>query len=138
MVQKEVAERLLAAPGDAEYGYLTVFRRLYADARKIATLSPASFFPRPKVWSAVVVLVPAERSLQNGGQDVLALASQSFRMRRKTLANNLAGWRGLAKPVAEECIRSSGLAPGIRAEQLALEDFDRLLTAVRGRTGETV
>lgn len=135
MVQKEVAERLLAAPGDGEYGYLTVYRELYADARKLVTLSPASFHPRPKVWSAVVVLTPAERNLANDAASVLAIASQSFRMRRKTLANNLSGWRGLAKGDAEQCIESAGLAPGIRAERLSLADFDRLESAVAGRMG---
>lgn len=130
MVQKEVAERLLAAPGEGEYGYLTVYRELYADARKLVTLSPGSFHPRPKVWSAVVVLTPAERNLANDSASVLALASQAFRMRRKTLANNLSGWRGLAKGDAEACIESAGLAPGIRAERLSLEDFDRLASAV--------
>jgi 16S rRNA (adenine1518-N6/adenine1519-N6)-dimethyltransferase len=98
-------------------------------------LSPASFYPRPKVWSAVVVLTPADRGLTNDAPTVLALASQSFRMRRKTLANNLAGWRELSKGEAEACITAAGLAPGIRAEQLSLLDFDRLQTAVRERTG---
>lgn len=127
MVQKEVAERLLASPGDSEYGYLTIFRHAYADARKLVTLSPGSFFPRPKVWSAVVVLTPAARALQNDITSVLALTSRAFRMRRKTLANNLVGWHGLAKGEAEACIEAAGLAPGVRAETLGLEDFDRIL-----------
>lgn len=135
MVQKEVAERLLAKPGDREYGYLTVFRELYSDAKKLVTLSPASFFPRPKVWSAVVVLTPAARPLANDATSVLAIASQSFRMRRKTLANNLAGFRGLTKAQAEECIAAVGLAPAIRAEELSLAQFDRLETEVRTRVG---
>lgn len=133
MVQKEVAERLLASPGEGEYGYLTVFRELYADARKLVTLSPASFYPRPKIWSAVVVLTPATRNLGNDAESVLAIASQSFRMRRKTLANNLAGWRGLSKSEAASCIAAAGIDHGIRAEQLSLWDFDRLETAVRER-----
>jgi len=133
MVQKEVAERLLASPGDGDYGYLTVYRDAFADAKKLVTLSPASFFPRPKVWSAVVVLTPADRNLRNDVGSVLAIASQSFRMRRKTLANNLVGWRGLTKPDAEDCIASAGLLPGIRAEQLSLDDFDRLESLVRER-----
>jgi len=130
MVQKEVAERLLARPGTSEYGYLTVFREAYADARKLVTLSPASFFPRPKVWSAVVVLTPANRALENDVPSLLALASQSFRMRRKTLANNLTGWHGLTKGDAESRITEAGLPSGIRAEQLSLADFDRLESAI--------
>jgi 16S rRNA (adenine1518-N6/adenine1519-N6)-dimethyltransferase len=130
MVQKEVAERLLASPGDAEYGYLTVFRTLYADARRLVTLSPASFHPRPKVWSAVVVLTPATRRLRNDAPTLIALASQAFRMRRKTLVNNLSGWRGLSKPEAEACVATAGLQPAVRAEQLSLDDFDRLETAI--------
>lgn len=63
------------------------------------------------------------------------LASQSFRMRRKTLANNLSGWRELTKDEAAECIASAGLPPGIRAERLSLDDFDRLESAVAGQKG---
>ncbi len=130
MVQKEVAERLLAKPGDRDYGYLTVFRAAYADARKLVTLSPGSFYPKPKVWSAVVVLTPRSNGLRNERECVIAVASRAFRMRRKTLANNLSGWRDLDKSTATACITAAGLPADVRAEQLSLDDFDRLETRI--------
>src|SRR5438128_1434538 len=58
MLQKEVAERLTAGPRDEQYGFLTLYARLFATARILMTLDPGSFHPRPKVRSAVVVLDP--------------------------------------------------------------------------------
>jgi 16S rRNA (adenine1518-N6/adenine1519-N6)-dimethyltransferase len=138
MLQKEVVDKILAGPSEEEYGYLSLFVEIYADARLLLTLPPNAFFPRPKVWSAVVVLDPVERALRSPKEDVVALVSWSFRMRRKTLANNLAGFRDLEKKAAEETIEAAGLDPRIRAEALSLEQFDALAVAVREReaTGE--
>ncbi|MGK2857215.1 MAG: 16S rRNA (adenine(1518)-N(6)/adenine(1519)-N(6))-dimethyltransferase RsmA [Thermoanaerobaculia bacterium] len=136
MLQKEVVDKILAKPSDEEYGYLSLFVRIWADSRLLFTLPPNSFFPRPKVWSAVVVLNPVERALANPKDELVALVSQSFRMRRKTLVNNLTGFRDLAKADAEATIVAAGLDPRIRAEALSLEQFDTLGTAVMQATGD--
>lgn len=133
MLQKEVVDKIVAGPSEEEYGYLSLFVEVYADARQLFTLPPNSFFPRPKVWSAVVVLDPVDRALRNPKEDVVALVSWSFRMRRKTLANNLAGFRDLDKRGAEESIAAAGLDPRVRAEALSLEQFDGLATVIRAR-----
>lgn len=133
MLQKEVVDKIVARPSEEEYGYLSLFVRIYADARQLFTLPPNSFFPKPKVWSAVVLLDPVDRPLQSAKEDLVALVSWSFRMRRKTLANNLAGFRDLDKRGAEESIEAASFDPRVRAEALSLEQFDALATVIRSR-----
>ena len=87
MLQKEVAERLTARPGDEQYGYLTLYAQLFARARILMTLEPGSFHPRPNVRSAVVVLDPDRKPFAS--PELLDLISAAFRMRRKKLVNNL-------------------------------------------------
>src|SRR5256885_15642210 len=65
MLQKEVAERLVAKPGTEHYGYLTLYTQLFASAKILMTLDPGSFFPPPKVKSAVVVLDPVQPALSH-------------------------------------------------------------------------
>jgi 16S rRNA (adenine1518-N6/adenine1519-N6)-dimethyltransferase len=122
MLQKEVADRLVAGPGDEAYGYLTLFVRLYASARILMTLEPKSFYPPPKVRSAVVVLDPDRKPFAS--QELIALISASFRMRRKKLVNNLTDY-GTREEVLAAMARA-GIDEGVRAERLSLDDFARL------------
>jgi 16S rRNA (adenine1518-N6/adenine1519-N6)-dimethyltransferase len=94
------------------------------------TLTPGSFFPKPKVRSAVVVLQPAQRDLASTIEAVDAVASTAFRMRRKTLLNNLIGWQGLDRAAVAAAIESAGIDPIVRAETLGLAEFDRLAKAL--------
>lgn len=119
MLQKEVADRLVAKPGTEPYGFLTLFLQLYAKARTLMTLDPGSFYPPPKVRSAVVVLEPDRKPFAS--EELVDLISAAFRMRRKTLVNNLTGWRGLSRSDALGLLGE--LPPGVRAEALTLEDF---------------
>lgn len=121
MLQKEVAERLTAKPRGEQYGYLTLYTELYARAKILMTLDPGSFFPRPKVRSAVVVLDPDRKPFASEG--LLGLISAAFVMRRKKLVNNLTTWD------RAELIRTMErleLNPDARAEELSLDDFARL------------
>ena len=131
MFQREVAEKLTAAPGDDEYGYLTLSVALRAQARILITLAPGSFHPRPKVHSAVVVLDPVSRDLLTSIEEVESLVSASFRMRRKTLVNNLLQWNDLGRDRITSTIEGIGLPADIRAERLGLQEFDRLALALR-------
>jgi len=125
MLQKEVADRLVAKPGTEAYGFLTLFVQLYAKARVLMTLDPGSFYPPPKVRSSVVILEPDRKPYAS--EELIELISAAFRMRRKTLANNLTGWRGLSRADALK------LAPNdVRAEVLALDDFASILSAMSG------
>jgi 16S rRNA (adenine1518-N6/adenine1519-N6)-dimethyltransferase len=131
MLQKEVADRLVAKPRDEPYGYLTLYTRLYASARILMTLEPRSFYPPPKVRSAVVVLDPAPPQIECDRGELLQIISMSFRMRRKKLANNLTEW---PRDVVIAAMQSAGIGENARAEELSLEDFDRLGKAILAAT----
>jgi 16S rRNA (adenine1518-N6/adenine1519-N6)-dimethyltransferase len=117
LIQKEVAERLVARPGERAYGYLTLRTALFADARLLFEVKPAAFHPPPKVDSAVVLLEPRSRDLGLPDREAfLRCLAQSFRQKRKTLRNNLAGCYG------KELVDAWPEAP-LRAEQISLEGF---------------
>jgi 16S rRNA (adenine1518-N6/adenine1519-N6)-dimethyltransferase len=128
MLQKEVADRLVAGPGDEQYGFLTLYRQLFATARILFKLDPRSFHPPPKVRSAVVVL-DADRK-PYASEELLELISASFRMRRKKLVNNLTGYRGLAREEILERLAKAGLDANVRAETMSIDDFARLHSEV--------
>ena len=125
MLQKEVADRLVAHPGDDQYGYLTLYAQLFARARILMTLEPGSFHPRPKVRSAVVVLDPDRKPYAS--DELIDLISASFRMRRKKLVNNLTSWRGRSRVQILEALERSGIGAGARAEETDLDHFARFL-----------
>ena len=119
LIQKEVAQRIAAEPGAADYGYLSVQTKLFADSSLLFTVQPSAFRPPPKVDSAVVELRPNDRiaELKIGNPaEFLAFAGQCFRQKRKTIRNNLAGIYG------RQMIDGWPEA-GMRAEQLSLEQF---------------
>ena len=117
LIQKEVAERLVAAPGSREYGFLTVEIALFATARMLFHVKQTAFHPPPKVDSAVVLLQPrpARWGIQNA-DDFLRFVSLCFRQKRKTLRNNLAEAYG--KDVVDAWPEA-----GLRAEQIPMEGF---------------
>lgn len=126
MLQKEVADRIVAKPGSDPYGYLTLYVAAYASAKTLMTLDPKSFYPPPKVRSAVVVLDPRDPGLASPREELIDLISVSFRMRRKKLVNNLMNWRDTSREQALRAIEAAGLDPDVRAENMSLQDFDRL------------
>ena len=95
LVQKEVADRLTAAPGSRDYGFLTVQTAVFAHARKLFEVRPSAFHPPPKVDSAVVLLEPRPPVVADP-EAFLRFAGLCFRHKRKTLRNNLAETYGKA------------------------------------------
>ena len=126
MLQKEVANRVVAKPGDEEYGYLTLYVQMFASAKTLMTLDPKSFYPPPKVRSAVVVLDPRPPAYKADREALLDLVSTSFRMRRKKLVNNLTGWRGLSRADVLALMARAKISEDVRAETMSLSDFDQL------------
>lgn len=119
MLQKEVVQRLCAAPGDSAYGRLGIMIQYHCEARYLFTVPPGAFSPPPKVESAIVRLTPrATIEYPADDPDKLALVVRTaFNQRRKTLRNNL-------KPLMPaEAIESLGLNPGERAENLGIREF---------------
>ncbi len=124
MLQKEVADRVVAKAGDEAYGFLTLYVRLYAKARILMTLDPGSFYPQPKVRSAVVILDPDRKPYAS--EELIDLISHAFRMRRKKLVNNLIGWRELSREKVLAAMERAGIEANARAETVDLEAFARL------------
>jgi 16S rRNA (adenine1518-N6/adenine1519-N6)-dimethyltransferase len=131
MLQKEVADRVVAKPGTDPYGYLTLYVQAFASAKSIMTLDPKSFYPPPKVRSAVVVLDPRDPALSSPREEVLDLVSASFRMRRKKLVNNLAAWRELTREQVLEAMTAAAIDVDARAETMGLAEFDRVTGELR-------
>jgi 16S rRNA (adenine1518-N6/adenine1519-N6)-dimethyltransferase len=127
-VQREVARRFVASPGEEGYGYLSVRVAARARGRILFDLPPSAFRPRPKVVSSVLELRPRPDPLDPALRDrVLPLASLAFRSRRKTLANALASLGGRRR--WEEALAQLGFDPRVRGESLWLEDFVALAKA---------
>jgi 16S rRNA (adenine1518-N6/adenine1519-N6)-dimethyltransferase len=124
MVQREVALRLRARPGDPSYGFLSVRTGAFAGVRLLFDLPPEAFRPRPRVTSSVVELKSRLAAPESLVRNALGLASLGFRWRRKTLANALAGEGGRAR--WEKALEAMGKSPMARAEELSLEDYLRL------------
>ncbi|WP_245778822.1 16S rRNA (adenine(1518)-N(6)/adenine(1519)-N(6))-dimethyltransferase RsmA [Dokdonella immobilis] len=130
MLQKEVVDRMAAAPGSKTYGRLSVMLQLACRVEPLLPVPPGSFRPPPKVDSAVVRLLPRPREERPiADQAAIArLVRAAFGQRRKTLSNSLDGLAG------NDDLLAAGIDPRSRAEQLAPEAFVRLarLLASRG------
>jgi 16S rRNA (adenine1518-N6/adenine1519-N6)-dimethyltransferase len=129
LVQREVAERLAASPGGRDYGFLSVRAQIAARVEILFGVPPDAFQPPPNVHSAVVRLTPPGRSVELGLDSIerfLAFAGLSFRHKRKTLRNNLAGTYG------REVVDALPEA-GLRAEQLSVERLAGLYRSLPGR-----
>lgn len=129
MVQREVADRLCAAPGGKDYGAFTLFVQYRAAAQTLFQVLPESFLPAPKVTSAVVCLTPYAAPPVSCGDPALLerVIRASFAQRRKTLLNGLsAGFPALSRETLRSCLAAAGLAEGVRGERLSLSDFARL------------
>lgn len=132
LVQREVADRLTAAPGEGAYGALTVLTRARAAARRLAVVMPGSFVPPPAVTSAFVGLErTAPPIADDEWADFKGLVRTAFGHRRKTLLNNLGPSMG--RPAAAAAIEALGLPAKVRAEALGLDQFVRLFRAWRRR-----
>jgi len=130
MVQKEVAERMQAAPGTKEYGALSLAVQYYARAEVMANVPPNCFMPRPKVGSAVIRLTCHKKPPVVVEDEVLLfrVIRASFNQRRKTLTNGLGNDATLevTKEQAVRALEKMGLPPTIRGERLALQEFAQL------------
>ena len=126
MVQAEVADRLVAAPGSKVYGVPSVKIAWYAEARRAGVVGRTVFWPAPNVDSGLVALHRREPPATTATRsDVFAVVDAAFAQRRKTLRAALAGWAG-SPAAAEQALRSAGIDPGSRGEALGVAEFARL------------
>ncbi|HEX5122267.1 MAG TPA: 16S rRNA (adenine(1518)-N(6)/adenine(1519)-N(6))-dimethyltransferase RsmA [Rhodanobacteraceae bacterium] len=128
MLQKEVVDRMAAAPGSKVYGRLSVMLQLACRVDPLLRVPPGAFRPPPKVDSAVVRLTPrapSERAFGNAAL-IARLVKAAFGQRRKTLAN------ALGDLASADAIRAAGIDPRTRAEQLEPAAFVRLAETIEG------
>ena len=129
MVQKEVALRLCAHAGQADYGAFTLLTQWYAEPELLFTVGPDCFVPRPKVHSAVVRLTMRRTPPADVDETALfRVIRAAFNMRRKTLVNALDGLCGRERAAA--ALAACGLDEKIRGEALSLDDFAALTSTI--------
>lgn len=118
MVQKEVAERIVANPGKKDNGILAIASRLYSDPKKIFDVSPTCFYPVPKVWSSVVKFDFHQK--YSNQKEIMVLVKKSFNQRRKMLSNTL------KEEFRESNSKFIDEKKSLRPEVLSVEDFVEL------------
>lgn len=125
MVQNEVAERIAAKPGSKDYGAITVLCGYYTRPRIVAAVPSESFYPAPKVDSAVLCMEVLDKPPVSPKDEKLffKVVKSAFLHRRKTLANCLASDFGIEKTALSDMLASLGIDPLIRGERLGLSDF---------------
>ena len=130
MVQKEVAERLAAKPGSKEYGAITLFSQYYSVPKILFYVPKESFYPSPKVESAIVRFDILQKPTYDVKDSALMfdLIRAAFNERRKTLANAVsdAGNLNFSKADALSALEKMGQSPTVRGERLSLQDFAKL------------
>lgn len=133
MLQKEVVDRMVAAPGSKVYGRLSVMLQYRYRMQKMFDVPPGAFTPAPKVTSSIVRMIPkkTEDLLPVDYQAFSDVVAAAFNQRRKTLRNAISNF------LTEEDIRNCEVDPGARAEALGVEAFVRLANAVaqKGNVG---
>lgn len=133
MIQREVAKRVCAAPGTADYGAFSVFCQYHTAPEYLFEVPPDCFLPAPKVTSAVVRMVPRPAPAEADDPDhFFRVVKASFALRRKTLANSLAAGLGMPREEIAQAIQRCSLPDGIRGERLSIPQFAQLSRALRG------
>ena len=133
MVQKEVAQRIAAKPGSADYSAFTVFCQYYAEPELLFDVPAHCFLPQPKVTSAVITLrTRAEKPWDILDEEIFfRTVRASFAMRRKKLSNGLAsGFPELGKNGAAEVIEAAGFDANVRGETLSIPEFARIANEI--------
>lgn len=125
MVQREVAQRMAAGPGDLSM--LGVSVQYYAQVQVVARVPAGAFYPVPKVDSAIVVLKPYRTARASAGAEAFfKLARAGFGVRRKQLQNALAAGTDMGREEARALLLAAGVDPTERAERLTIADWERL------------
>jgi len=124
MLQKEVIDRIVAAPGSGEYGRLTVMLAPWFEARRLFDVGPGAFTPAPRVWSAVARLTVRRTPAFEIPHAFARTVSAAFSQRRKTLRNAVRSLMDV------EAITAAGIDPGVRPETLSPAQFAALAARV--------
>jgi 16S rRNA (adenine1518-N6/adenine1519-N6)-dimethyltransferase len=131
VIQQEVAERIVAAPGRRDYGYLSVVSRWFGRPEIVFPIPPEAFQPPPKVYSALVHFrMPGERAHIRVDDETafLEFVKECFAQKRKTLRNNLRARLGTK---VDDVLSEAAVPPGARAEELSVAQLAELFRLVR-------
>lgn len=133
MVQKEVAERIAAKPGKKDYGAISVLCQYYTNPRLVTIVPKGSFYPAPKVDSAVLCMEVQDKPNVDVLDEKLffKVVRSAFAQRRKTLLNCLASGFSLGKDILSEILLSVGISPDVRGEKLGLCEFGKIADALK-------
>ena len=135
LIQREVAQRICAAPGSAAYGAFSVFMQYHTAPELCFEVAPESFIPRPKVTSAVLRAEVRKAPPVRVDDEAFffRVVYAAFALRRKTLVNSLmTAFGALGKEKLTDLVVSCGLDANVRGERLGLADFARLAAALQG------
>ena len=135
MVQREVADRLVAVPRTKDYGRLSVLTQFLAKPRRLFDVPPRAFVPPPKVTSSVVELIPLPAPAAPARiEDLERVTQAAFGQRRKMLRQSL---RSLGVEEVEDLLAAADIAPTSRAEELSVAQFAALARTLRARREPT-
>lgn len=135
MVQKEVAERLMAGPGNGNYGAITASVAYYGDVQLLFTVGRNCFLPAPDVDSAVIGLAPAPRA-DVPRAEYTRIVRGLFSQRRKTVQNNMKNALQMKASEIEAALQRAEIPANARAEHLSREDFARLASVLLEKKAE--
>ncbi len=132
LIQKEVAQRICARPGSAEYGAFSLLMQYYTVPELLFTVPNTCFVPMPKVTSAVIRCITREKPPVSVRSEAMLwrTVKAGFALRRKTLVNSLQTGFSLSKQELARILSDCGLAADIRGERLALQEYARLSDAL--------
>lgn len=132
LIQKEVAQRICARPGSAEYGAFSLLMQYYTVPELLFTVPNTCFVPMPKVTSAVIRCITREKPPVSVRSEAMLwrTVKAGFALRRKTLVNSLQTGFSLSKPELARILNDCGLAADIRGERLDLQEYARLSDAL--------
>ena len=132
MIQKEVAERICAAPGNGDYGAFSVYMQFYTEPEILFDVSRGSFMPAPNVDSAVIRLKIRKEPAVTVADEKLffRVVKAAFAQRRKTAVNSVSNTLGMKKQTVTDAFVRAGIEVNARAEALTLEQFAALANAL--------
>ena len=138
MIQREVAQRICAKPGSADYGAFSVYCQYHTDPELLFEVPPTCFIPAPKVTSAVLRMIPKKKpECVDDEAHFFKVVKASFAQRRKQLINGLISSFGnkLSRDQLAQAIADCGLPADVRGERLGIEEFAALSKAIRAAGG---
>src|SRR3972149_11020833 len=123
MVQREVAERIVASPGDSRRGFLSVVVQYYSQPEIVRIVPKESFYPIPKVESAILKIKNKKLKIKNNEKNLFKIVQAGFSQKRKKLRNSLAGGLRIEPKEADQLLQKAGIDSNLRAEDLEVDEW---------------